>query len=521
MRRILPSLSLLGLFLAACGGQGTISIAAYVPASPDAASPNDNVFSQGNIVRVQVLKDGKVKREETFTTGSQTGEIGILAFKGSAQVKLSVENEAGTVIGRGATAILDLEQDDNTTELGILVGAVNTFAPTTKRTDTTLTEMASSRVGLTATEIAGGRVILAGGTQLNTATGAVLADEIREDVEVYDPSTGTYTPLTAKLSAPRAFHTATRLNDGRVVFVGGLTLSSGAISTLITADVLDPKTCGKPFDATLCTIQPLGGGANLLSPRAGHTATLLKDGSILFAGGFSQINSPVKAFIDSVEILVMTAANSGTFSAQGQLSEKRGFAASVLTPDGKVLITGGRDENTVFNSTDIFLPGVGVTPGPEMFRQRFSHTVTAVGPNADAYLMIGGFENSAGSLATSVIDAFDANLVTLSSAVVPFAILPVLLADHTAIRLSNGKVLICGGSQSNGNTINNSFVLEFKAIPVPILIPSNVDALEFQRSKATGLAHSSGQAMIFGGADTADAGTSTLKTGEIFFTAGQ
>jgi hypothetical protein len=521
MRRILPSLSFLGLLFAACSGQGTISITAYVPASPNAASPNDNVFSQGSIVRVQVLRDGKIKREETFTIGSGTGEIGILPFKGTAQVKISVENEAGTVFGHGATALLDLEQDDDSTELGILVGADNTFVPTTKRTDITLSEMASARVGLTATELEGGRVILAGGTQLNTTTGAVLADEIRDDIEVYDPSTGTYTPLTAKLSAPRAFHTATRLNDGRVVFVGGLTLSSGAISTLITADILDPKTCGKPFDATLCTVQPLGGGARLLSPRAGHTATLLKDGSILFAGGFAQVNSPVKAFIDSVEVLVMAASNAGTFSAQGLLSEKRGFAASVLTPNGKVLITGGRDENTVFNSTDVFTPGVGVVPGPEMFEQRFAHTVTAIGANADVYVMVGGFKNVTGNLATAVIDAFDANLASLSSEAIPFAILPELLAEHTAIRLSNGKVLISGGSQNNGDTVNNSFVLEFKAGLVPLLIATNVEALEFPRAKATGLAHSSGQAMIFGGAFTDPAGSTTLKNGEIFFTSGQ
>jgi hypothetical protein len=517
MRRFLFSLPI--LFFAACGGQGTISIAAYVPASPNAASPNDNVFSQGGTVRVQILKDGKVKKEETFPISDKTAEIGILPFKGVAQVKLTVENDAGTVLGLGATALLDLEKEDSASQLGVLVGASNTFVPTTKREDTSVSQMANARVGLSATEIDGGRVLLAGGTELKDDTGDVLANKIRDDVEVYDPSTGTYAALTAKLSAPRAFHTATRLKDGRVVFVGGLSQSGGNISTLLTADIFDPKSCGDPFDATRCTIQPLGSNNHLLAARASHTATLLNDGSILFAGGFSQNNSAQKAFIDSVEVLVMTSSNSGTFSLQGTMSEKRGFAASVLMPNGKVLITGGRDENTVFKSTDVFTPGVGVVPGPDMFEARFSHTATAAGPNGDAFIMIGGFKTPAGNLATAIIDGIGADLNPLPGE--PFAILPQeigLIAEHAAVRLSDGKILVAGGSQNTGATVGACVTFEFKATPFPILIPTTVDDLEFPRAKATAIAHSSGQAMIFGGAFTDPNGiTATRSEGEIFF----
>jgi hypothetical protein len=255
--------------------------------------------------------------------------------------------------------------------------------------------------------------------------------------------------------------------------------------------------------------------------RAGHIAILLGDGSVLVAGGFSQINSNNKLFNSGIEIFSPGEGPTGTFALQGQLSDKRGFAAAVLMPNGKVLVTGGRDETTVHASTDVFTPGVGVVPGPEMEFARFGHTATAIGPDSNVFLMYGGFSDLQAVAAVPVADGIDANLVVLPA---PFAITPTgtaSIGDHSAVRLSDGKVLIMGGSNNVGESQRFSFTFELKTSPTLFLVPTLVDSLEFPRAQATVLSHSSGQVMLFGGAEKkqGENNFTTLPNGEVFFPA--
>jgi hypothetical protein len=126
--------------------------------------------------------------------------------------------------------------------------------------------MASQRLGPTATLLGTGKVLVTGGTD---AAGNLVAI-----AELYDPLAGTFA-ATGSMVTARIDHTATLLNDGTVLLTGGDTLSSNTFTGLASAELFNP-TSGT-FSAT----------GSMGTDRQYHTATLLNDGRVLVIGGFS------------------------------------------------------------------------------------------------------------------------------------------------------------------------------------------------------------------------------------------
>jgi hypothetical protein len=129
--------------------------------------------------------------------------------------------------------------------------------------------MSQPRWGHTATTLADGRVLVVGGTPGETVAGPTAAP-----AEIWTPATGGWTQI-ARPRHERAWHTATRLADGRVLITGGKSLQRAFGSTpkaLDSAEVWDPVT---------------DRGADV-SPmrfaRFDHDAVLLADGRVLVAG---------------------------------------------------------------------------------------------------------------------------------------------------------------------------------------------------------------------------------------------
>ena len=109
------------------------------------------------------------------------------------------------------------------------------------------------------------------------ATGGIgdLNGGTLSSAEVFDPSNETSATVSAPMSSARMGHTATLLRDGTVLIVGGAANSGGTLTALDTAEIYDP---------TAQTFTPIA--ATLNQPRVNHTATMLPNGKVLIAGGF-------------------------------------------------------------------------------------------------------------------------------------------------------------------------------------------------------------------------------------------
>jgi hypothetical protein len=129
--------------------------------------------------------------------------------------------------------------------------------------------MRIARYRHTATRLGNGLILLAGGQG---------TDAINRSAELYDSVTGSFS-LTGDMVKPRDAHTATHLNNGKVLLTGGL----DGMGITATAELYDPKT-GK-FEETKDSITNLPTVMN--NARAFHTATLLQDGTVLIVGGYN------------------------------------------------------------------------------------------------------------------------------------------------------------------------------------------------------------------------------------------
>ena len=188
--------------------------------------------------------------------------------------------------------------------------------------------MTAKRYGHTATLLSDGQVLIAGG------------QDTQGSAEIYSPQSGTFSPAGA-MGQPRAWHTATRLSDGRVLMAGGES-EQGDIATA-SAELYDPATG---------TFSPTGSMATI---RLSDTATSLSDGTVLIVGGRERSSTGTGSVgLASAELY---NAKTGAFITVGSMGTGRSDPASVLLPDGRVLIAGGWNaDKTFFDTAELFQP---------------------------------------------------------------------------------------------------------------------------------------------------------------------
>ena len=273
--------------------------------------------------------------------------------------------------------------------------------------------MAIERATHTATLLNSGKVLIVGGIDNN---GNVLAS-----AELFDPASGTFSG-TGSMSTRRMNHSATLLGNGKVLIAGGC---DGSGTCLSSAELYDPAT--GTFSST----------GDLTGVRWGHTATRLVSGKVLLAGGND--NNAITATADLYDPVA------GTFSATGGMTDARQDHTATLLSSGKVLIAGGTDNQGPTATAELYDPNAGTFAATgSMTSSRSDPTATLLG--SGKVLMAGGLDANIGVLATA--DLFDPAAGT-------FALTTSDMLNarrlHTATLLTSGDVLLAGGVDVNGS----------------------------------------------------------------------
>lgn len=259
------------------------------------------------------------------------------------------------------------------------------------------------RVSHTATVLEDGRVLVAGGWAQRDAT---------DRTELFDPTQNAFSDGPV-LQHARGAHRAVVLGDGRVLLLGG---ESRTGASLASAEL---------FGATAGTFTSAG---EMLQPRAGHSAVRLADGRVLVTGG-KQARGEVAATAEIFD------PATGTFVATGAMSVAREKHEAVLLQDGRVLVLGGSDaQENRHASTEIYDPRSGsFETGPALRWRRYKLAESVVVTGAGDVIVTGGAER------VEVLLAGAAEFAQAAGA------LDDLREFTTAVQLSDGKILIVGG----------------------------------------------------------------------------
>jgi len=273
--------------------------------------------------------------------------------------------------------------------------------------------MAGSRSSQTATLLPNGRVLVAAGLDITHQPSTTVSTS-----EIYDYTNSSWTS-TGSLNQARYAHTATLLNDGRVLVAGGF--SNTSLTALNSAEIYDPATS---------SWTPTG---NLNVARSIHTATLLPNGKVLVSGG--SIGS--STYLSSCEIFDPVT---GVWTTAGSLNTARTYHDALLLPTGQVLIAGGDGPNSF--SSEIYNPVMDSWSFAGSMA--YGHTYAKMNLLPDGKVLL----IAASGSSFSIVNAERWDPATQLWSLVPPSFVSHIL--HSATMLADGRILVAGGSDQGG-----------------------------------------------------------------------
>jgi len=330
------------------------------------------------------------------------------------------------------------------------------------------------RASHTATLLNDGRILVAGGGQ---GPNDLCGFENVPGAELFDPVSGSFSPAG---SFSRQYHTATLLPSGKVMLAGGEQLFSIATSQ---SELYDPVT------------GQFGGNGGMVVARESHTATLLPDGRVLMVGGYHSLDGGL-TFVTLADAEIYNPAT-GTFSLTGSLNDARWGHTATLLQNGKVLITGGFGTPGALASAELYDPASGVfTRTGTMSVQRFGPVATLL---LDGHVLITGNEHT-----PELYDPATGSFALTGNTLIQ-------RGEHTATLLPDGTVLLVGGYNAAGIAEVQSETYD----PVKRIFTAGPN-LNFARILHTATSLPDGRIAIIGGAGVDGGDLNFFNSAEIY-----
>lgn len=286
---------------------------------------------------------------------------------------------------------------------------------------------------------------------------------------------------TGSMQNPRASHTASLLRDGSVLIAGGFAGSGFERRPYISTELFDPATGA------------FHSGPDMTVPHSGHAAVTLKDNRILLVGGWSGASGVTS----TAEIYDPTRR---LFSPVGNMAVARGECTATLLQDGKVLVTGGVDHNErALSSAEIFDPRANsFSSAASMMVARSQHTATLL---RDGTVLItgGGSCDCPSKTVYRAVELYDPSVGKF----IPVGSLSSARYKHTAVLLEDGKVLVAGGSDARDwrGLLSSAELYDPSSRSFQPLPPMNASRFKFPHAA---LRLHSGDILIAGGAPFAE-----------------
>lgn len=468
------------------------------------ACDQEDALNNINIITIRAEGDSlDAPREVSYDFSVGGGRLPSIPPTLGAKLSIfAFASESGPADVAGAAGPFDLsgENNDAPTQVRVVVGRVGTFAQTSEGARPSgCTTMHTGRQGHTATRLPTGEVLILGGEQ--TVSGEKL---LLRNTEVYDPRTGKWSPAQ-DLPESRSNHTATLLDDGRIIICGGQSVVNSRPVSLNTCIFYDSSA--RRF---------IEGGVTMALGRQQHTATLLADGRVVIAGGQS-----TGEYTDATEIYD-PQANTERLSPGPLMIEQRAQHTATLADDGKTIIfAGGRDRDAAQSAVEAWtltgttLIGHG-TPryahsaakaadGRIVFAGGFTTIVDNANPQTSPAVELYDPQAGGGIQCTAEL-ALSEGRGGLFAAALPSA------DDRVA------RVLIGGGTRNDGSVSNLAEIVTLgqargcQAVSVTFA----KTALKQQRTRAVAVPLFGGDILLVGGMALIGAAAQPATVGEMF-----
>ena len=390
--------------------------------------------------------------------------------------------------------------------IGTPAASSEIFDPAAQTWTATTTPLNTARASTKMVLLSNGKVLVAGGYNIVNDQSIVLSS-----TEIFDPATGAWT-TTNSMNNPHSSHTTTLLQSGKVLVAGG----SGT-ADYCSAEVWDPTTGawsstsslivgryahqavllstgkvliqggGAESSAELYTDSPWGSWTltnSMYVARMNHTATLLTNGMVLIVGGLDGDLNPM------TDVELFDPAN-GTWLGTDPLPVVASAYTTTLLSNGKVLVAGGLDSTDPddihpISASEVYNPSTGLwTPANALHNARCNHVAVRL---LNGKVLVAG-----GDAAADSAELFDPST---GSWTVTGSLNTTRASGHTATLLPDGKVLVAGGVDIDGDGLAD----------VEIYDPTTgrwtaTNSMTIPRAGHTATTLANGQVLVVAGAD--------------------